>query len=64
VEVHVVVSNLVEELEEPITPKLVPLAIPNIGVGAKVTLIDTITHAFEVFGTSNIILKDNLLLKD
>jgi len=30
----VVVSIQVEELEKPITPKLVPLAIPKIGVGA------------------------------
>jgi len=50
VEVHVVIfSTQVEELEEHIIPKLVPLTIPKIGVGAKVKLIDIITHAFEVF---------------
>jgi hypothetical protein len=50
VEVHVVIFNIqVEELEECIIPKLVPFIIPKIGVGAKVKLIDIITHAFEVF---------------
>ncbi len=45
----VVVSTQVEKLEELATLKPIPLAIPNIGVGAKVTQINTITHAFEVF---------------
>ncbi len=57
-EIHVVVVNIqVEELEELVTPKLVPLTIPEIGVGADVTLIDIVTHAYEVFRTQNIVLK-------
>ncbi len=45
-------------MEEPITPKLVPLVIPKIGVGEEVTLIDIVTHASNVFRTPNIVLKD------
>ncbi len=57
-EIHVVVVNIqVEELEELVTPKLVPLTIPEIGVGANVTLIDIVTHAYKVFKTLNIVLK-------
>ncbi len=41
----VVVSTQVRGFEKPITLKLVPLIIPNIRVGAEVTLIDTVTHA-------------------
>jgi hypothetical protein len=54
----VVVNILVETLEEFIVPKPIPLIIPEIGIGKEVTLIDTIAHAFEVFKTPNIILKD------
>jgi len=35
----------------------------NIGVGAKVTLIDSVTHAFEVFRTLDTIPKDTLVLE-
>jgi hypothetical protein len=59
----VFVSTSIEELEELVTPKLVPLAIPKIGVGANVTLINTITHAFEVFKTLNTILKNTLVVE-
>ncbi len=59
----VVVSIQVEELEKPITPKLVPLAIPKIGVGAQVTLINIVTHASEVFKTPNIILKNTPIVE-
>jgi hypothetical protein len=48
----------VKELEELITPKLVPLIIPEIGVGVEITLIDIITRAFEVFKTPDIVLKN------
>jgi hypothetical protein len=54
----VVVSIQVEELEEPVTPKLVPLGIPKIRVGVEVTLINIVTHASMVFKTPNIVLKD------
>jgi hypothetical protein len=54
----IIVSIQVEELEEFVTPKVVPLTIPKIRVGAEVTLINIITHAFEVFRTPNIVLKD------
>jgi hypothetical protein len=61
VEVHVVVvSTHVEALEEPIIPKPIPLIILEIRVSAKVTLIDNITHAFEVFKTLN----PHMFLKD
>ncbi len=45
-------------MEELVTPKLVPLVIPKIGVGVEVTLINIITHDFEVFRTLDIALKD------
>jgi hypothetical protein len=45
-------------LKELVNPKHVPLVIPKIGVGVKVTLIDTITHASKVFKTLKILLKD------
>jgi hypothetical protein len=50
-------------LEKLITPKLVPLAIPKIGVGVKVTLINTITHVYEVFKTPDIALKDTPIIE-
>jgi hypothetical protein len=46
-----VVNTQVEGLEEHVTFKPLPLIIPEIGVGVKVTLIDIITHAFKVFRT-------------
>jgi hypothetical protein len=39
-------------------PKTIPLVILEIEVGIEVTLINTGTHAFKVFKTPNIILKD------
>ncbi len=45
-------------MKEPIIPKPIPLIIPKIEVGVKVTLIDTITHASKVFKTLDILLKD------
>jgi len=54
----VVISAHVEELEEHVTPKLVPLAIPQIGVGVKITLINTITHASKIFKILDTMLKD------
>jgi hypothetical protein len=64
VEVHVVVVNIhVETLEEPFTPKPTPIIIPKIGVGAMVTLIDSITHVVEVFRTPYIVLKDTPVTK-
>jgi hypothetical protein len=54
----VVISTQVEKWEKHVIPKLVPLVIPKIGVGIKVTLIDIVTHASKVFRTPNIILKE------
>jgi hypothetical protein len=54
----VIVSTPVEELEKPITPKLVPLIIPKIGLGVEITLLDIITHASKVIRTPDIVLKD------
>jgi len=48
-EILVVFNIEVEVLEEPITPKLVLIVLPKIGIGVKVTLINSVTHAFEVF---------------
>ncbi len=59
----VVVSIQVEGLEEHVTPKLVPLVIPKIGVGVEVTLIDIIKHTFEVFKTQDTILKDTPIVE-
>jgi hypothetical protein len=64
VEVHVIaVSIQVEGLEEPVTPKPIPLMILEIGVGTEVTLIDIVTYAYEVFRTLDMVLKDTLLLR-
>jgi len=63
-EIHVVVVSIqVEALEECLTPKPIPLIIPQIIVGVEVTLIFSITHAFEVFRTPNIKLKDTPIIK-
>ncbi len=59
----VTVNTHGEGLEEPIIPKLVPLVIPKIGVGVEVTLIDIVTHAYEVFKTLDIVLKDTPIVK-
>ncbi len=59
----VVVSIQLEELEKLVFPKLVPLAIPKIGVGAHVNLINVVMHASEVFKTPNIILKDTPIVE-
>lgn len=49
----VVVSTQVRELEELVFPKPIPLVILEVGVGAEVTLIGIVTHAYEVFRTPN-----------
>jgi hypothetical protein len=54
----IVVNTKVEELEEYVIPKPIQLVIPKIGVGAKVTLIDIVTHASKVFRITNIVLKE------
>ncbi len=59
----VVVIIQVKTLEKPVTPKLIPLIIPKIGVGVEVTLIDSITHASEVFRILDIVLKDTPITK-
>ncbi len=59
----VIVRIQVEALEELVTPKPIPLIILKIGVGVGVTLIDNVTHAFEVFKTSDTILKDTPITK-
>ncbi len=48
-------------MEEPTTPRSIPLVIPKIKIGIEVTLINSITHAFEVFSTLEIILKHTLV---
>jgi hypothetical protein len=62
-EVLVVSSTQVEVLEEPVILKLVPLNLPEIRVGAKVTLIDNVTHVFKVFKIPDIILNNTLVME-
>ncbi len=50
-------------MEEPISPKLVPLILLENGVGVEVTLIDSVIHAFEIFRTPNTILKDTHVME-
>jgi len=45
----VVVNIQIKALEKHVTPRPIPLVILEIGVGVEVTLIDSITHASEVF---------------
>jgi hypothetical protein len=60
----IIVSSIqVEILGEHVTPKLVPLVLPNIRVGAKVTLINNVTHASKVFRSLDIVLKDTLVME-
>ncbi len=58
-----VVIIQVKALEKLVTPKRIPLIILEIGVGIEVILIDSITHAFEVFRTLDIVLKDTPIIK-
>jgi hypothetical protein len=59
----VIVTIHVKGFEKSITPKLVPLVIPKIWVGVKVTLVDTMTHAYKVFKTLDIVLKSTHVVK-
>jgi hypothetical protein len=64
VEILVLVVNThVEALEKLVTQKLIPLIIPKIGIGIKVTLIDNIACVSKVFRTLDIILKDTPIIK-
>jgi len=64
VEILVLVVNThVEASEKLVTQKLIPLIIPKIGIGIKVTLIDNIACASKVFRTLDIILKDTPIIK-
>jgi hypothetical protein len=55
----VVISTYVKKnLGRTCHSKPIPLFILEIGVGAEVTLINNITHAFEVFRTQDTTLKD------
>jgi hypothetical protein len=64
VEAHfVAVSAEVADLQIPLSPKLVPLGIPHIGVGAEVTMIDTTLHASKVFRTPGVVLKNTLVIE-
>jgi len=58
-----VVSTQVEALEEPATPKPMPLVLLELGVGIQVTLIDSITHASEIFKTLDTIFKDTPIIE-
>ncbi len=52
-EIYVMVdSTRIEALEEHVIPKPIPLVILEIGISAEVTLINSITHAFKVFGVN------------
>jgi hypothetical protein len=62
VEVHVFCTQ-VEVLGELVTLKPIPLVLPEIGTGVKVTLIDNVTHAYEVLRTLDIVLKDTHVME-
>ncbi len=42
-------------MEKPVIPKPISLILLEIGVGVEVTLIDIVTHAYEVLKTPNIL---------
>jgi hypothetical protein len=48
-EILVIFSIQVEVLEKLVISKLVPLVLPKIGIGVEITLINNVTHAYEVF---------------
>jgi hypothetical protein len=50
-------------LEKLVTPKPIPLVIPEIGVGEEATLIDIVANVFEIFKTPDIVLKDAPIVK-
>jgi len=50
-------------LEKLVTPKPIPLVILKIGVGIDITLINNITHAYEVFKTLDTVLKDTPIIE-
>ncbi len=56
--VVVIVNTYVKGLKEHAIPEPIPLVILEIGVGVKVTLINTITHVSKVFKTLNIVLNN------
>jgi hypothetical protein len=58
----VVVCNEVVDLQILVAPKLVPLTIPQIGI-VEVTMIDIALHAFEVFRTLKVVLRDTHVIK-
>jgi hypothetical protein len=62
-EMHVVFSTHVKVLEEPITPKPVPLILPEIRVGIEVMLIDNVIHASKVLRTPDIVLKETPVME-
>jgi hypothetical protein len=62
-EMHVVFSTHVEVLEEPVTPKHVPLILLEIRVSIEVMLIDNVIHASKVLKTLNIVLKDTPIME-
>jgi len=59
----VIVTIHVKRFKKSITPKLVPLIIPKIWVGVEVTLVDTMTHAYKVLKTSDIVPKSTHVAK-
>jgi hypothetical protein len=59
----IVINVEVVDLQIPITPKFVPLAVPQIGVSVKIIMIDTALHAFEIFRTPKKVLKDTHVIE-
>jgi len=57
----IVVNVEVVDLQIPITPKFVPLAVPQIGVSVKIIM--TALHAFEIFRTPKKVLKDTHVIE-
>jgi hypothetical protein len=55
---YIVVNAKVANLQIPLTPKPIPLNIPHIGVSVEVIMIDTTLHAFKVFRTLEVVLRN------
>lgn len=59
VDVHIIVVNThVVDLHIHVIPKLVQLAISQIGCGTNITMIDIAMYVFEAFKTPKVVLRD------
>ncbi len=64
VDVHIIVLNThVVDLHIHVIPKLVALAILQIGCGTNITMIDIAMYVFESFKTPKVVLRDTHVTK-